>query len=270
MTARVTHALNDHSYCCSIVDCFGRGEPPERFGDRCARYHQKLIRQRQEDSVRLQVPLIISEFGACLDSSVCAREITQVGDECDATLSSWAYWEFKTFEDLTTSAGTGSEGFYNRNGTLQRQKVLHLSRTYVQVAQGVVKAMKFRTGNYQPPASDDILDIPGSFSATITIDTDIQAPTVIHALLQGPEEHPALSWYPNGVDVSVRMVDMPGDVPPAGFKPITSWDKNRLSILVNQAEFHGRDMFVTLVPKGHQSRVAPSVSIEAPDRFLYT
>lgn len=53
-----------------------------------------------------------------MDSENCAREIKQVGDTCDTYLTGWAYWEFKNYKDLTTSAGDRSEGFYNNDGTL--------------------------------------------------------------------------------------------------------------------------------------------------------
>jgi hypothetical protein len=60
------------------------------------------------------MPLIISEFGACFDSDVCAREIQQVADECDRVLAAgWTYWEFKIYKDITTTAKLGTEGFYN-------------------------------------------------------------------------------------------------------------------------------------------------------------
>lgn len=77
---------------------------------------------------------MMSEFGACMDSDACVTEINQVADVSDEYLASWAYWEFKTYEDLTTSAGTHSEGFYNFDGTLQQVKVKALSRTYVKAA----------------------------------------------------------------------------------------------------------------------------------------
>jgi endoglycosylceramidase len=86
---------------------------------------------RAQDAERYNVPLIISEFGACLNSSACVQEINAVGDVCDNHLSGWAYWQFKNFADLTTSAGTGSEGFYNNDGTLQSEKVKALARTYL-------------------------------------------------------------------------------------------------------------------------------------------
>jgi len=49
---------------------------------------------------------------------VCAEEIRLVAETTDKYLAGWAYWEFKPYQDLTTSAGTGSEGFYNKDGTL--------------------------------------------------------------------------------------------------------------------------------------------------------
>ena len=51
----------------------------------------------------------------------------------DAHLAGWAYWEFKNFEDLTTSAGTGSEGFYNNDGSLQAWKVKAMAKNLFDV-----------------------------------------------------------------------------------------------------------------------------------------
>ena len=89
------------------------GEPAEDMGPQCQAWHHDRINTRAVDAAGLGIPLIISEFGACYGSDVCAREIGQVADECDKVLAGWAYWEFKIYKDLTTTAGTGSEGFYN-------------------------------------------------------------------------------------------------------------------------------------------------------------
>jgi hypothetical protein len=59
----------------------------------------------------------MSEFGACMDSLGCAQEITSVADVSDSKLVSWAYWEYKPFHDITTSAGNRSEGFFNFDGS---------------------------------------------------------------------------------------------------------------------------------------------------------
>ena len=61
---------------------------------------------------------MITEFGACLTEEACSQEINLVGDVSDDYLVGWAYWQFKYYQDLTTTAGTGSEGFYNFDGSL--------------------------------------------------------------------------------------------------------------------------------------------------------
>ena len=73
------------------------------------------------------MPLHITEFAACLTKGPCTQEITQVCDVADEYLVSWAYWQFKYYEDLTKSAGTGSEGFYNADSSLQDWKAKALS-----------------------------------------------------------------------------------------------------------------------------------------------
>lgn len=102
-----------------------------------------------------------------MDTDDCVREITQVADACDTHLASWAYWEFKTYKDLTTSAGNRSEGFYNFDGSLQTGKVKSLSRTYVQNAQGEISMMKFDSKT-------------GDFYAKLHIDTKINATTNVY------------------------------------------------------------------------------------------
>ena len=113
------HVLNDHSYCCQLGPTIcATGEPAADKGPECSQWHHDRIATRAQDAKDLGIPLIVSEFGACFDSDECAREISQVADECDKVLAGWAYWEFKNYKDLTTTAGTGSEGFYNNDGSL--------------------------------------------------------------------------------------------------------------------------------------------------------
>jgi aryl-phospho-beta-D-glucosidase BglC (GH1 family) len=91
-----SHVLNDHSYCCQLSDdVCATGEPAAEMGDECLAWHFKRISTRAEDARKLGVPLIISEFGACLDSDECVREINQVAEACDDMIyhvSGWAYW----------------------------------------------------------------------------------------------------------------------------------------------------------------------------------
>jgi endoglycosylceramidase len=107
------------------------GEPNPKYAGACKKWHEKRFWYRTQDAERLGLPFFLSEFGACLTEGPCTTEIKQVTDESDRYLVGWAYWQFKFFEDLTTSAGTGSEGFYNSDGTLQDWKVKALTRSYL-------------------------------------------------------------------------------------------------------------------------------------------
>lgn len=133
----------------------------------------------------------MSEFGACMDSSECVTEVTQVTDVADQHLAGWAYWEFKTYKDLTTSAGTRSEGFYNFDGTIQAPKVKALSRSYIKAAQGTTKSMKFDSET-------------GNFEAIVELDLSIEKPTLIHAHQDTTKEG---LWYPYGINMTIESVD---------------------------------------------------------------
>lgn len=120
------HMLNDHAYgLCAL------SELNESYWPICQEFMQVKVALRDSDAKRLGVPLIMSEFGACMGGPTCAVEIEAMTAACDDHLSSWAYWQFKKYGDLTTTAGTGSEGFYNDDGALQVLKVKALTRAYL-------------------------------------------------------------------------------------------------------------------------------------------
>jgi hypothetical protein len=106
--------MNDHSYGpCALLD-----NSTDAINEVCNDYHHVKVGIRANDAKKANVPLIISEFGACMGGDTCIVEITGLLDASDAYLTSWAYWQYKKLGDLTTTAGTGSEGFYNEDGTL--------------------------------------------------------------------------------------------------------------------------------------------------------
>lgn len=153
--------MNEHSYGPCAV-----GTLNESYFPVCREYHEVKLAQREKDAVELGVPMIISEFGACVDGATCITEITSLTDVCDEHLAGWAYWQFKSFGDLTTTAGTGNEGFYTEGGWLLTEKVKALARTYVQAAQGTLVSMKFNTSDSE-------------FQASILVNLNVTAPTVI-------------------------------------------------------------------------------------------
>jgi aryl-phospho-beta-D-glucosidase BglC (GH1 family) len=157
------HIFNDHSYSpCALSD-----KSDAALEEICKDYHLYRILTRDQDAKKLGIPLIISEFGACMGGHTCEVEINTLTDAADTFLTSWAYWQFKKLGDLTTTAGSGSEGFYNDDGTLQVDKVTALSRPYAQYTQGTLMSMNFNRS-------------AETFSFSFIADTSIAQPTVVY------------------------------------------------------------------------------------------
>ena len=182
------HVLNEHTYCCQYSPAMcdlnkTGGEPlntPE-IAATCLHFHSERIKIRDQDAKKLGLPLIISEFGSCLNSEQCATEVTQVTDLCDKYLASWAYWQFKDYKDITSSAGTNSEGFYNKateGGEFQAIKVKPMTRSYVKAAQGTITFQKFYL---KDETVSNVVYQAGYFAAYIKLDTTIIQPTLVHA-----------------------------------------------------------------------------------------
>ena len=118
---------------------------------------------------------MLSEFGACSNSVSCHTEISQVLDQSDLHVTAgWAYWQFKSYKDFTTSSTTTGftpEGFYNEDGSLQNEKVRILARPYISAAQGTTTSMLYD--------SDRI------FHASVEVDTSVDAPTVVYLYRDG-------------------------------------------------------------------------------------
>jgi hypothetical protein len=52
-----------------------KGEPSKESGPGCLAFHKKRIDQGMNEADRLGIPMFLSEFGACMNSDTCAREI---------------------------------------------------------------------------------------------------------------------------------------------------------------------------------------------------
>jgi hypothetical protein len=75
------------------------------------------------DLKRLGVAGFLTEFGADSNHTTGADDIAWMTSAADRSLQSWAYWQFKFFNDPTTANPDKSEGFYSTDGTLQIDKV---------------------------------------------------------------------------------------------------------------------------------------------------
>ncbi len=136
-------ALSHHVYC-GIVD--NNGEPD--IAEVCHGIDSFTFKNHQNNAVKIGVPAFLTEFGAVSNSTRSAAEISYVTGLADDHLNSWAFWQFKGYNDITTAARPASiEGFYDEKGNLQSQKVKALSRNYVYATCGTPVKQAFHPKN---------------------------------------------------------------------------------------------------------------------------
>ena len=127
-------ALNFHYYSCGFAcsgstTCPSNGNPPDSCTDTADTWATDSVESRVKSSKRLEGGVIMSEFGSCEESLSCVKEIERVIAPAEKHFLSWAYWQFKYFDDVTSISGK-TEGIYAINGSIQSQKLNALQRTY--------------------------------------------------------------------------------------------------------------------------------------------
>jgi len=212
--------MNDHSYGpCALGDLNSTIYPV------CKAYHEVKVGTRRRDADKFNVPLIISEFGACLGGETCVAEIQGLTEACDDSLAGWAYWQFKKYGDLTTTAMTGNEGFYNEDGSLQQDKVKALTRTYLQNTQGELLSLSFNSTT-------------ALFNASFQVDTSIAAPTVLYYSTE--------YWYSDGSVLEVETAA--GQALTRNDYELRFPSENHLTVQVVNPAFNGQVVVVRLAP----------------------
>lgn len=214
--------FNDHSYCCQAGNevCAGAAQPSlENAKGFCRDFHRRRVQTRAKNARDLGVGLFFNEFGACSNSEACFEEIRGATDAFDDALASWAYWQYKYYDDITTTSNE-AESLFNADGSVQKEfKLKALVRTYVQAFQGVPVSMKFDA-------------YTGDFKTVFKVNASIQQPTEIYYNTE--------YYYPHGVDVSVTYGDKKATV--------TFPAQNRVHILFTE-QLDDAVATVTLKPK---------------------
>ena len=145
----VPQVYNFHTYCClSGTDTCAHGEATyEKSISVCPTFHRKQLDKEIKTATNLNVPMFLTEFGACSDSKACYNEILSVIKITEENFISWSYWNYKPYGDHTTSAieMVSYEGIYNDDGTVQNIKEKGLSRAYVMYYQGKPIDFKYET-----------------------------------------------------------------------------------------------------------------------------
>ena len=154
---------------------------------------------------------MLTEFGAVSQTAVDIDLITTMLDPADKFMQSWSYWNFKTFDDITTTGDAdGGESFYNKDGSVQFEKVRALTRTYAPAIAGMPTKMHFDNST-----GDEIFTLQFTATDDVTGVTEIFAQRELH--------------YSDGVSVAI--------VPPtaATWRQSTS-DVNMLEVIRTGAQ----------------------------------
>jgi hypothetical protein len=109
---------------------------------------------RAKDARAMGGGVFLTEFGAITDEDMSGvEEVEIVMGHADSMLASTAYWQFKSFHDVTTQAGVGGlgEGLFDENGVLLEHKATAIARTYAPRISGTPTLMSFdpRTAQFR-------------------------------------------------------------------------------------------------------------------------
>eukprot|EP00128_Syssomonas_multiformis_P014358 Colp12_sorted_trinity150504_noHs@8228 len=204
--------LGFHVYC-PLLD--PNGDPRSKLV--CDFYDHRKVAMRTKDGKRLGGGSFMTEFGAVSGRTAGAKEITELADLADEYATSWAYWMFKLYDDMTTQSD--QESLFYPNGTLEFEKTRALVRSYAHAIQGVPVHQKFDAAT-------------GHFTLTYTANQEIMRPTEIYL---------SSFYYQNGHKVTV--------VPhTAATWELKTTDKNRLMVYLAPETKSSTPVTITVAP----------------------
>lgn len=130
-----------HIYCpLSIEVPFNKSDVALEIA--CTAIDDEFFYMRNKDSQTLGVPIIMTEFGAVEDNVGDLINLETVARLADKHQQSWMYWQYKSYEDITTITPKG-ETLFNDDGTVCIDKLRILSRTYPQRVAGILDSFEF-------------------------------------------------------------------------------------------------------------------------------
>ena len=122
-------ALSYHIYC--------PVQPSLKLEIGCDIVNDEFLAMRKNDVKRLGGGMIMTEFGATKNDKFDLYSLEKNCQQADKHIQSWIYWQYKYYNDITTSTpGESGESLYYNNGTVVIEKLKVLSRTYPQIIAG--------------------------------------------------------------------------------------------------------------------------------------
>jgi len=177
-------AISYHIYCVA--------DPTKVEALLCSGVDQEFFSMRRKDGERLGLPIIMTEFGATQDLKGAIFSLKDVLKQADKHQQSWCYWQYKYYEDLTTCTPSG-ESLFNNDGSVNKDKLLALSRTYPSAVAGMTKDWSFSTETGRFDFSYTTLPAASASSASSARVTEIR----FNAEL----------YYPHGMHVELSGAD---------------------------------------------------------------
>lgn len=149
---------------------------------------------RNRDAKRLGGGMMMTEFGASQDVRGNLHALDKNCALADRHQQSWAYWQFKYFQDLTTQTPVG-ESLYNPNGTVVVDKLKILCRTYPQTIAGNNFTYKysFEEAKFdltmKPLESIDIQNNPDGATTIIYFNREYIHPNGVQVTIDGSSDY---------------------------------------------------------------------------------
>ena len=161
--------LNVHYYCYAAdASMLSQKEPTlEQAKGICRDFYTQRIAFDAKRAAELKVPLLITEFGACSHGQSCQEEMKSIINESEKYLANWFYWNYKGFDDPTTTMGGDEEGLIDENTIISEVKRKAIVRPY---------AMKYQG----KPILSFYDEIENIYTTKFMADTAIDAPTELY------------------------------------------------------------------------------------------
>eukprot|EP01015_Nassula_variabilis_P008868 TRINITY_DN1700_c0_g1_i8.p1 TRINITY_DN1700_c0_g1~~TRINITY_DN1700_c0_g1_i8.p1 ORF type:complete len:435 (+),score=65.01 TRINITY_DN1700_c0_g1_i8:215-1519(+) len=122
----------------------GQGEPSSQ--PLCSLIDALNFRAKYTAAKRMGTGVFLTEFGAVSASEIGLREIERTLVKTDATFMSWTYWQFKYYQDYTTTCKpAANESFYGSDGNILTEKLKLFTRPYLPEICGTPVSAKYNS-----------------------------------------------------------------------------------------------------------------------------
>lgn len=159
---------------------------------------------------------LLSEFGAVGEDPVSIEFINAGLDQADKRLQGWAYWTYKSFDDITTTGDPLGESLFHSDGSIQMAKLRALTRTFAPQVAGSPIFTRFDNST-----GDEVFSL--EYTSTGSGSTVMYVNEELH--------------YQDGVDVSIEPASAASWIPglaPSTIEIISNGTEANITVIVKR------------------------------------